>query len=101
MVHVGKGRRSTSIDDRRRSTKKNRRSYKQIFKIVCIQLAPQNRRARVNVNATHASPCQKKQFSKTLILINSNTNKQYSITVELTETELAHHARAAAARGIL
>ena len=29
------------------------RGYRQIFKIVCIQLAQQNRRARINVNATH------------------------------------------------
>jgi hypothetical protein len=35
-----------------KNAKKNRRSYSQIFKIVCIQLAQQNRQARVNVNAT-------------------------------------------------
>ena len=39
--------------------------------------ARQNCRARVNVNATHDSPCQKKQFSKTLIL--------YSITNSTSE----------------
>jgi hypothetical protein len=38
-----------------------------IFKIVCNHFARRNCRARVSVNATHASPCQKKQFSKTLI----------------------------------
>ena len=40
-----------------------------IFKIVYNQFALLNRQARVNVNATHASPCQKNQFSKTLIVL--------------------------------
>jgi hypothetical protein len=50
---------------------------RQIFKIVCIQLARQNRRARFNVNATHASPCQKKQFSKTLIANHSAASQLF------------------------
>ena len=48
-----------------------------IFKIVCNQFARQNCRERVNVNATHASPCQKKQFSKTLIKTRGEADLRY------------------------
>ena len=66
------------------NAKKNRRSYRQIFKIVCNQFASQNRQARVNKNATNN---KKKQFSKTLIrvcvCVHTHTRPTYCARSEL------------------
>ena len=59
------------------------RGYRPIFKIVCIQLAQQNRRARINVNATHVKKTVFENPNNTAVVPGKFTRVLYTDTYEI------------------